>query len=64
MIDQIEDTSGEPAIKRRRRWCDREKSRMVAESLRPGAVVAEIARRNQVMRGSYLIGAKQRGKVG
>ena len=33
---------------RRRRWSAQEKTRMVAESLAPGAVVSEVARRWQV----------------
>ncbi len=33
---------------RRRKWSDDEKARNVAETLEPGAVVAEVARRRQV----------------
>ena len=33
---------------RRRKWSDDEKARIVAETLEPGAVVAEVARRWQV----------------
>src|SRR5919202_2188185 len=33
---------------RRRRWSDEEKARAVAETLRPGAKVSEVARRWQV----------------
>jgi transposase len=33
---------------RRRRWSSSEKARIVAESLAPGAVVAEVARRHAV----------------
>lgn len=33
---------------RRRKWSDEEKARIVAETLKPGAVVAEVARRRQV----------------
>ena len=33
---------------RRRRWSDADKARIVAETLEPGAVVAEVARRRQV----------------
>ena len=35
-------------IGRRRRWPDREKARIVAESFAPGAVVSEIARRYEI----------------
>ena len=33
---------------RRRKWSDEDKVRIVAETLEPGAVVAEVARRRQV----------------
>lgn len=33
---------------RRRKWSDEDKARIVAETLEPGAVVAEVARRRQV----------------
>ena len=33
----------------RRRWTDEQKARIVAESLAPGAVVAEVARRHEIM---------------
>lgn len=33
---------------RRRRWSDADKARIVAETLEPGAVVAEVARRRQL----------------
>jgi transposase len=36
---------------RRRRWSAEEKSRIIAESLRPGAQVTDIARRHGVSRG-------------
>ena len=33
----------------RRRWTDEQKARIVAESFEPGAVVAEVARRHEIM---------------
>lgn len=33
---------------RRRKWSDEDKARIVAETLKPGAVVADVARRRQV----------------
>jgi len=33
---------------RRRKWSDEDKARIVAETLEPGAVVADVARRRQV----------------
>jgi len=35
-------------IGRRRRWSDAEKGRIVAESVMPGAVVSEVARRHEI----------------
>ena len=35
-------------VERRRRWSRDEKMRILAESLEPGAKVAEVARRNDV----------------
>lgn len=37
------------AVVRRRRWRDEEKGRIVAEAVRPGAVIAEVARRHGLM---------------
>jgi transposase len=34
---------------RRRRWTDEEKGRIVAEAVAPGAVIAEVARRHDLM---------------
>ena len=37
-----------PGAERRRRWSASQKTRIVAESLAPGAMVAEVARRHDV----------------
>ena len=36
-------------VVRRRRWMDEEKGRIVAEAVAPGAVIAEVARRHDLM---------------
>ncbi len=36
-------------VVRRRRWTDEEKGRIVAEAVAPGAVIAEVARRHDLM---------------
>lgn len=55
MDDVIDDARQTPrrievltGAERRRRWSDEAKARIVAESLAPGAVVAEVARRHDV----------------
>jgi transposase len=55
MVDDIFDTSrprGRVEIRtglgRRRRWCEEEKGRIVAESYAAGAVVSEVARRHEI----------------
>jgi transposase len=47
---------------RRRRWSAEEKSRIVEETLAPGARVSEVARRWQVCPQRVLAGGAQRGK--
>jgi len=55
MVDISDDTK--PArrhvevtsVVRRRRWTDEEKGRIVAEAVAPGAVIAEVARRHDLM---------------
>lgn len=37
------------AVVRRRRWSAQEKGRIVAEAVGPGAVIAEVARRHELM---------------
>src|SRR5262245_59240603 len=55
MVDHIVDASAprgrveiRSGVGRRRRWSDAEKGRIVAESFMPGAVVSEVARRNEI----------------
>jgi transposase len=56
MVDVNDDTKGGVYRRvevltgpgRRRKWSDEDKARIVAETLEPGAVVAEVARRRQV----------------
>ena len=52
---------------RRRRWMAQEKAEILAESFRPGASVAEVARRHGVSRGllwTWRHQARKRGMVG
>ena len=52
---------------RRRRWTAQEKAEILAESFRPGASVAEVARRHGVSRGllwAWRHQARKRGMVG
>jgi transposase len=37
-------------VERRRRWSEQDKARIVAESLKPGVIVAEVARRHGIHR--------------
>jgi transposase len=46
---------------RRRRWSAEEKSRIIAESLRPGAQVTDIARRHGVSRGLLYTWRREAG---
>ena len=55
MVDHIVDASAprgrveiRSGVGRRRRWSDKDKGRIVAESYAPGAVVSEIARRHEI----------------
>lgn len=36
-------------VVRRRRWCDEEKGRIVAEAIAPGAVISDVARRHDLV---------------
>jgi transposase len=47
---------------RRRRWSAEEKSRIIAESLRPGAQVTDIARRHGVSRGLLYTWRREVGR--
>ena len=52
---------------RRRRWTAQEKAEILAESFRPGASVAEVARRHGMSRGllwTWRHQARKRGTVG
>jgi transposase len=52
---------------RRRRWTAQEKAEILAESFRPGASVAEVARRHGVSRGllwAWRHQARKRGAIG
>jgi hypothetical protein len=46
MVGDVVDASGPQGAVRRRRWSDEIKGRIVAESLGPGAVVSDVARRH------------------
>ena len=46
MVDHIVDASEPAGRVRRRRWSDEVKAQIVTESLAPGAMVAEVARRH------------------
>src|SRR6266498_2601221 len=55
MVDHIVDATAprgrveiRSGVGRRRRWSDKDKGRIVAESYAPGAVVSEIARRHEI----------------
>ena len=48
-------------VERRRRWSRDEKMRILAESLEPGAKVAEVARRNDVAPSLAAAGAASGG---
>jgi len=54
MVDISDDTSGVrrraevTRVVRRRQWSDEEKGQLVAEAIAPGAVIAEVARRNDL----------------
>ena len=48
MAERVEVITG---VRRRRRWSDEEKLRLVAECLEPGATVSEVARRHDVSPG-------------
>ena len=55
MVDHIVGASGprgrveiRSGVRRRRRWSDAEKRRIVAESFAAGAVVSEVARRHEI----------------
>jgi transposase len=50
-------------VERRRRWTRDEKARVLAESLEPGARVAEVARRNDVAQ-SVLFSWRRAARVG
>ena len=49
---------------RRRKWSDDDKARIVAETLEPGAVVAEVARRWQVCPQQGFGGRRERRRLG
>jgi transposase len=40
-------------VERRRRWSEQDKARIVAESLKPGVIVAEVARRYGMHRNQF-----------
>ena len=49
-------------VERRRRWSRDEKMRILAESLEPGATVAEVARRNDIAQ-SVLFSSRRQVRV-
>ena len=70
MVDHIFDASDRRSrvdisvgVGRRRRWMAQEKGRVVAESYAPGAIVSEVARRNE-MSPQHLFGWRKAAREG